>query len=84
MAFGLKAEPAVPGADIEHALAAQIFGNRIARVAFFLNRERHVSVDDGAVGELEAVIPAFGGQILAEVQSAGGFRRSLVEFSDTI
>jgi len=61
VAFRFKAKPAVPCSDIEHAFAAQVLRNRIACVAFFLDFERHVSVDDGAVREFEAVIPAFFG-----------------------
>ena len=75
VALRFKAEPSVPRADVEHALAAQIFGDRIAGVALFLHRERHVSVDHGAVRKLEAVIPAFGEQVLAEIQPPCGFAR---------
>src|SRR5581483_3115130 len=72
--LSLETEPAVPGADIENAFAAEVGGNRIAGVALLLHRQRHVSVDGGAVREFEAVIPAFGEQVLAEIQSPGGCR----------
>src|SRR6185369_9952812 len=73
VAFRLEAEPSIPRADIEHTLAMEIGRDWIACIALFLHRQRHVSVDDGAVRKLEAVIPAFGGQVLAEIESARGF-----------
>src|ERR1041385_3251155 len=57
VALRLKTEPSVPGTDVQHTLAAQIAWNRIARVAFLLHSQRHVSIDEGTVREFEAVIP---------------------------
>src|SRR5690349_13038595 len=73
VALRLEAEPSIPGADVEQALAGQIIRNGIARVAFLLHRELHVSVDHGAVRKLEAVVPAFGEQVLAEIEAARRF-----------
>jgi hypothetical protein len=68
----LEAEPAVPCADVQHALAAQVVGNGEARKALPQARQRIHAVDQSAVGQLETVIPALLGQFLAVVLPLSG------------
>src|ERR1035438_7385321 len=54
-ALGFETEPAVPGADIEHALASEIGWDGKAGPAFALPFQAHVAVDQCPIGQLEAV-----------------------------
>src|SRR5439155_17778909 len=62
-----EAEPAVPGTDVEHALACEIGRNRKPRPSLALPLERHAAFDASAVRKLEAVIPALARELLQEV-----------------
>src|SRR5579862_3960627 len=68
--LGFEAEPAVPRADVEHAPAVQVGGDREVGETLAQTGEGVDAFDDGAVGELEAVIPALGGQLFAMVLAA--------------
>src|ERR1035438_7989830 len=72
--FRLEAEPAVPRADVQHALAAQVFGNGEPREALPQARQRIHAVDQTAVGQFETVIPTLFGQFLAVILPFAGFR----------
>ena len=66
-AFGFKAEPAIPGTDIEHALAAEDGRNREPRPTRLLPLQAHAAFDDAAVRQLEAVVPALSGEFRDKV-----------------
>src|ERR1039457_3767488 len=70
--FRLEAEPAVPRADVQHALAAQVVGNGEPRKALPQARQRIHAVDQTAVGQLETVIPTLFGQLLAVILPFAG------------
>ena len=68
--FAFEAEPAVPGADIEHALAAQIFretekAQAPAEVFHGLQAGEHA-----AIGEFDRVVPEAFGDALGELLHA--------------
>src|SRR4051794_20457883 len=73
MALGFVAEPAVPGADIEHAPAGETGGNGKAGVAVTQRVDAIVALDARTVGQFEAVIPALFGEFLGEVLAPSGF-----------
>src|ERR1039457_5800865 len=70
--FRLEAEPAVPRADVQLALAAQVFGNGEPREALPQARQRIHAVDQTAVGQFETVIPTLFGQFLAVILPFAG------------
>ncbi|HZL56313.1 MAG TPA: class I SAM-dependent methyltransferase, partial [Bryobacteraceae bacterium] len=57
-ALHFKAEPAVPGADVEYSFACEIGGNRKLMEAFTQLFERLMPFDHAAIGQFDAVIPA--------------------------
>jgi hypothetical protein len=62
MPLGLKAEPAVPGADIQYPSPCEFCGNRKPGIPLFQNVQPVVAFDQGSVRQLKAVIPALFGQ----------------------
>ena len=77
VALGFEAEPAVPGADVEHAFAVEVGGKGNAHSGGSGSRECCV-LEAGPVGQFEAVIPAALGEFLAEVPSAAGGREGVI------
>jgi hypothetical protein len=74
-ALRLEAEPAVPGADVEHAAAAQVGRQGKPGVAALEDFEGVVAFDADAAGQFEAVIPALFGQLLAKIPAAARWSR---------
>src|SRR5437773_12394774 len=66
-AFRFKAEPPIPGANIEYALTAEDRRNREPRPTRALPSQAHDAFDDAAVRQLEAVVPASSGEFRAKV-----------------
>ena len=73
VALRLEAEPAIPCPDVQHALSRQIRGNRKARVPLAQRVELVVALDARSVRQLETVIPALLGELLAEILAPAGF-----------
>src|SRR5450755_1933027 len=59
-----EGKPAVPGSDIERALAAQVGGNGKLREAVAQNIEALKAGNHASIGQLHAVVPAQAGQFL--------------------
>src|ERR1035438_3667534 len=68
-----EAEPAVPCPDVQHALPRQIRGNRKSLVPLPQPVNLVESLDPRSVRQLETVIPALLGKLLAEVLTPAGF-----------
>ena len=78
-AFHFKGEPAVPGADVQYALAAQIGGDGKLRDAEFERAEIERALDGGSIGQLEAMPEAFfGAQITPETHDIEGIGGVLI------
>src|SRR3982750_4246480 len=73
--LGSEAEPAVPCAYVENALAVEVVRDREAPVAAVEDLESVVPLEAGPVGQFEAVVPALIGEFLTEVPAAAGWAR---------
>src|ERR1035441_2828671 len=72
-----EAEPPVPCPDVQHALPRQIRGNRKSRVSLPQPLDLVEALDPLTVRQLETVIPALLGKLLAEVLAPAGFLHML-------
>src|SRR4051812_4792892 len=75
VALGFEAEPAVPSAHVENALALEVGRDREAPVAAVEDLESVVPLEASPVGQFEAVVPAFVGEFLTEIPAATGWAR---------
>src|SRR5450759_5092882 len=73
VALRLKAEPPVPGPDVQHPFAGQIRRNRKSRIPLPQPADLVEALDPRSVRQLKTVIPALLGEFLAEVQAPAGF-----------
>src|SRR5258708_238117 len=64
----LEAEPSVPGPDVEYAFAAEVLRYRKSSEASPLVFQLHGAVDQRAVRQLEAVVPALLRELAAEIE----------------
>src|SRR5664280_247676 len=77
VALRLEAEPPIPGADVQHALAGQIRRNGKSRVPLAQPLDLAEALDPRSVRQLETVIPTLLGKFLAEVLAPAGFMHML-------
>src|ERR1017187_5606183 len=77
VALRLEAEPPVPCADVQHALAGQIRRNGKSRVPFAQPLDLAEALDPGSVRQFETVIPALLGKFPAKVLAPAGFMHML-------
>jgi len=73
MPLRLKTEPAIPRSDVEHALAAQVAGDRVACIPLALMGEAQVAIDPCSVRQLETMVPAVLGQFFAKACPPASF-----------
>ena len=70
--FRLETEPAVPCAGIEQAPALEGGGDGVLTPAPLESVERNDAFESCAVRQFEAVVPAFGVQLLTEIGAPAG------------
>lgn len=81
-ALHLKAEPPIPAADVQHALAAQIVRDGEPFQARAQMGDALPAFDDAAVRQLKAVIPSLASEFLDEIGDAP--RSLLVVHTDMV